>query len=129
MTALAVDDNVVCLVAADALTAPADALSRWTSAAQAQSVVAVPTALAFVVVRSDPARSLQEPPPLLCRSTQRAVAVRSPLLARENTNGAFVSLQTANIVTAAARIRGTGGRELRVLVDDRGEVLDVIVLR
>jgi hypothetical protein len=55
--------------------------------------------------------------------------VRSPLLARENTTGAFVSLQTANIMTAATRIRGTGGRELRVLVDDRGEVIDVVVLR
>jgi len=80
-------------------------------------------------VRTDPARSTTEPPPLVCRPVAKGLPLRAPFVGRDDGKGTLVIASGTELLTASAQLRDQGGRELRVLVGDDGKVGAVAVVR
>ena len=119
--------SVACVVAVEALSDALAALARWSAAATKQQVTSLGSA--FIVVRTDPARSTTEPPPLLCRPVVSGLPLRAPLVGRDDHKGTLVVAGSTALLAASEQLRDQGGRELRVLVDDDGKVTAIAVVR
>lgn len=123
--------ELACLPAADALTAPLAARARYDETA---GRLGLPVGrLAFVVLTRDPARSLTDPPPHLCRAIPTAAALKAPFLRTHEParRWLFRRIGTGLVEDAAALVAASAARQLvagarpRVLVDDRGGLVAV----
>lgn len=123
--------ELACLPAADALTAPLAARARYDETA---GRLGLPVGrLAFVVLARDPARSLTDPPPHLCRAIPTAAALKAPFLRAHEParRWLFRRIGTGLVEDAAALLAASAARQLvagarpRVLVDDRGGLVAV----
>lgn len=123
--------ELACLPAADALTAPLAARARYDESA---GRLGLPVGrLVFVVLVRDPARSITDPPPHLCRAIPTAAALKAPFV-RVREPGArwlFRRIASSLVDDARALVEATAAKHLspvarpRVLLDESGGLLAV----
>ena len=121
--------SFACVVDARGLADAPAVYRRLREEAVAQGVAVA--ASGFVVVRGDPARSLIEPPPLLCRAIAPGARLRAPLLALlvDAADVDVVDRVSGSAVLAGARaLKGTG-RQLRAVLDADGAIVAMTLLR
>lgn len=125
--------DLACIADVHGLTEPARVLARI--AEQGQKIGASLGPFAFVVLERDPARSLTDPPPQLCRALQGTAVLIAPMLHKSEPAGRWLVRRARDGVAADAaalladcETRGLlpSGRP-RVIVDDRGAMVAVAV--
>jgi hypothetical protein len=76
----------------------------------------------FLIVRGDPARSLTEPPPLVCRATREERPFLAPLLRLAQGPATLHILAGTDVRAGVKSLSGLAGVQLRVLLDAGGAV-------
>ncbi len=120
--------DLACMAAPDALTTPQRARARFDETARKLGVTA--SSFSFVVLERDPARSVTDPPPHLCRTiASDPDTMKAPLLHMHEPAARWrIKRITANLVDdAAALVRSTkdGVGPPRVILDDSGALIAV----
>lgn len=125
--------ELACLADAKALTDTKGVRARFDDVAGKQLVPV--GELAFVLLERDPARSMTDPPPLLCRTIASSTVLHAPLVrAREPAARWLVKRIEAGLVAdAAALVQQSATQKLelsarpRVIVDEHGSFVAIAV--
>lgn len=123
--------ELACLADRAALTDPQAVRARFDDVAGAQLVPV--GELAFVLLARDPARSLTDPAPQLCRTIASSTVLRAPLVRTREPAGRWLVRRIAIGLgdDAAQLVRDGAARALahtaqpRVLIDDAGALVAV----
>jgi len=120
---------IVCVVVADALSSPVAGRRRLEQVATTQGVtLAGSAAETFLILRGDPARSVTEPPPLVCRATREERPFLAPLLRLAQGPAILHILEGADVLAGVKGLSGLPGVQLRVLLDAGGAVAATAVV-
>ena len=123
--------ELACLPAANALTAPLEASALFMTTAE--KLLLPVGRLAFVVLERDPARSITDPPPHLCRTIPMGFYVKAPLRRANEPPSRWLvrRIATGLVDDAAALIATSEERNYvaaappRVLVDETGALVAI----
>jgi hypothetical protein len=123
--------ELACLPAADSLTAPLVARARFDAAAARASLPV--GRLWFIVLARDPARSITDPPPHVCRAIPTGMPLKAPLLRVQEPPRRWLIrridqglVDDAHAIVAASAAQSlTAAAHPRVLVDEQGGLLAV----
>jgi hypothetical protein len=125
--------ELACLPAADSLTQTAKASAHFEAEAEK---MAVPLGrLSFILLERDPARSLTDPPPRLCRNIASRTPLKAPLFREKEPAArwlvrrmrANVVVDTAAVLDAALAQQLTASAHPRVVLDPHGALVAVAV--
>ncbi len=125
--------ELACLADAKALTDTKGVRARFDDVAGKQLVPV--GELAFVLLERDPARSMTDPPPLLCRTIASSTVLHAPLVrAREPAARWLVKkIEDGLVADAAALVQESATQKLdlsarpRVIVDEHGSFIAIAV--